>query len=97
MQGSILIPPDQRCEGLHKVVILRLMGRSATRKSSNEYEFFVAVTSSNKIGEERIRDLTGDILFPMTFKYPAQKPSRDIGRSDDNFSYTLSSIAQICS
>ena len=48
----------------------------ATRKSSNEHEFFVAVTSLNKIGEERIQDLTGDIPFPVTFKYPVQRPSK---------------------
>ena len=30
--------------------------------------FFVAVTSLNKIGEGRIRDLTGDVLFSVTFK-----------------------------
>jgi len=44
------------------------MGSSATRKSSNEHEFFVAVTFLNKIGEGRIRDLTCDVLFPVTFK-----------------------------
>ena len=44
------------------------MGSSTTKKSSNEHGFFVAITSLNKIGEERIRDLTGDILFLVTFK-----------------------------
>jgi len=44
------------------------MGSSTTRNSSNEHEFFVAITSLNKIGERRIWDLTGDILFPVTFK-----------------------------
>ena len=38
------------------------------RKSSNEHGFFVAVTSLSKIGEGRIQDLTGDVLFPVTFK-----------------------------
>ena len=64
MQRNILIPPDQ----LVWVVILRLMSISTTKKASNEHAFFVAVTSLNKIGEERIWDLTGDILFPVTFK-----------------------------
>ena len=41
MQGSILIHPTNWCEGLQKVVILRLMGSSATRKSSNEHGFFM--------------------------------------------------------
>ena len=41
------------------------MNISAIRKSSNEYGFFVDVTSGGKIGEERIRDLIGDVLFPV--------------------------------
>jgi len=44
------------------------MGSFATRKSSNEHGFFIAVTYLNKIGEGRIRDLTGDVLFSVTFK-----------------------------
>ena len=48
----------------------------ATRKSSNEHGFFVAVTYLNKIGEERIRDLTGDVSFLVTFKYPVQRPNK---------------------
>jgi len=44
------------------------MSISTTRKSSNEHGFFVAVTSLSKIGEGRIRDLTGDVLFLVAFK-----------------------------
>jgi len=44
------------------------MNISTTRKSSNEHGFFVDVTSGGKIGEGRIRDLTGDVLFPVTCK-----------------------------
>ena len=44
------------------------MESSATRKSSNEHGLFVIVTSLNKIGEGRIRDLISDVLFPVTFK-----------------------------
>ena len=64
MQGSIVIPPDQ----LVWTVILRLMSISTTRKSSNEHGLFVVVTPLSKIDEGRIRDLTGDVLFPMAFK-----------------------------
>jgi len=72
MQGckeAFLFHPIKWCEDLHKTVILCLMGSSVTRKSSDEHEFFIAVTSLKKIGERRIRDLTGDVLFPVTFKY----------------------------
>ena len=50
----------------HEAVILHLMEDFVTRKSSNEHDFFIVVTSLNMIGEERIRDLTGDIPFPVT-------------------------------
>jgi len=56
------------CEGLHKAIILRLKGGFATRKSSNEHVFFVTVTSLNKVAKRRIRDLIGNVLFPVNFK-----------------------------
>ena len=52
----------------HNAITLRLMEDFATRKSSNEHGFFVTITSLNKIGEEMIRELTGNIPFPVTFK-----------------------------
>jgi len=45
-----------------------LNGKLHHQKSSNKHEFFVAITSLNKIGEGRIGDLTSDILFSVTFK-----------------------------
>ena len=57
-------------------LILRLLADFATRKSSNEHWFSVDVTSLNKIGEGRKRDLIGDLLFLVTFKYPVLKPNR---------------------
>ena len=80
MQWDILIPSDQldtKGLSLHKAVVLRLMEDFATKKSSNKHGFFVAVTFLIKIGEERIQDLTGDILFPVTFEYPVQKPCKN--------------------
>ena len=46
------------------------MSISTTRKSPNEHGFFIVVTFLGKIGEERIRDLTGDVLFPWPSKAP---------------------------
>jgi len=45
-----------------------LMSISTSRKSSNEHRFFLDVTSGSKIGKGRIRDLAGDVLFPVTCK-----------------------------
>ena len=66
-------PTGHKRPPLHEVVILHLMKDFATRKSSNEYGFFAVVTSMNKIGEGRIRDLIGDIPFLLAFKYPVQR------------------------
>jgi len=76
MQWVTLIPPDQLdMKGLppHEAVILRLMEDFATRKASNRHRLFVDVTSLSNIGEGKIRDLTGDVPFPVTFKYSMQR------------------------
>ena len=54
MQGVFGFHPTNRCEGLHKAIILCLIGSSTTRKSSNEHGFFIAVTFLSKIDEGRI-------------------------------------------
>ena len=46
------------------------------KKSYNEHGFFVDVTSLNKIGEERIWNLTGDIPFLMALKCLVQRPNK---------------------
>ena len=68
MQGSILISPDQLVRRSSQGTNPSLNGKLHHQNSFNEHEFFVDVTSLNKIGEGRIQDLTGDILFPMIFK-----------------------------
>ena len=62
-------PTDAEVLLPHKVIILRLMKNFATRKSSNEYGFSIVVTSLNKIGKERIRDHTDNVILSVTFKY----------------------------
>jgi len=69
-RGAFCFHPTNWCEGHQKAIIVRLMGSSTIKKSSNEHEFFVTITALNKIGEGRIRDLTGDILFPVTSHAP---------------------------
>ncbi|KAJ6816121.1 DNA-directed RNA polymerase V subunit 7 [Iris pallida] len=76
---NVLLPPDQlNTQGLllHKAIILRLLQDIASRKAAKEHGYYIAVTSLNKIGEGKIRDLTGDVLFPVTFKCLTQKPCK---------------------
>lgn len=79
MPWNCLIPPDQLdTKGLllHKAIILRLLEDVAARKSSKEHGYYIAVSCLNKIGEGKIREMTGDVLFPVTFKCLVQKPCK---------------------
>jgi len=69
-RGAFWFHLTNRCKGHQKAIIVRLMGSSTIRKSSNEHGFFVAITALNKIGKGRIQDLIGDILFPVTSHAP---------------------------
>jgi len=69
-KGAFWFYPTNWCEGLHKAVILRLMGSSTTRKSSNEHGFFVVVTFLNKIGEGG----SETFLVTSSFSWPSNAP-----------------------
>ena len=64
MQKNILIPSDQ----LVWAIIFRWWTSPPPESHLMNIGFFVDVTSGGKIGEGRIRDLTGDVLFPVTCK-----------------------------
>lgn len=76
---NISISPDKlNTKGLllHKAIILRLLEDIAVRKSSDEHGFYIAVTAITETGEGKIRELTGDVLFPIVFKCLVQKPCK---------------------
>jgi len=100
MQGSILISPDQLVRRFSQGRNPSLNGKLATRKSSDEHGFFVAVTSLKKIGEGRIWDLTGDVPFPWSSNVPCSLWSERIcdltGASCLIMSWCVSRTARIC-
>ncbi|RRT82500.1 hypothetical protein B296_00013153 [Ensete ventricosum] len=48
----------------------------ANRKASKEHGYYVAVTTLNSIGEGKVRELSGDVLFPVIFSCITQKPAK---------------------
>ncbi|KAM0936641.1 putative DNA-directed RNA polymerase [Dioscorea sansibarensis] len=79
MPWNVLIAPDKLdAKGLllRKAIIIRLLEDIANRKASKEHGYYVAVTALKKIGEGKVRDMTGEVLFPVTFTCITQKPSK---------------------
>uniref|UniRef100_A0A1D1Y5W5 DNA-directed RNA polymerase subunit n=1 Tax=Anthurium amnicola TaxID=1678845 RepID=A0A1D1Y5W5_9ARAE len=77
LSWNVLIAPDNLyAEGLklQRSIILRILEDISNRKASKEYGYFVAVTTLENIGEGKVRELTGDVLFPVVFKCVTFKP-----------------------
>ncbi|XP_074571585.1 DNA-directed RNA polymerase V subunit 7 [Curcuma longa] len=77
LSWNVIISPEQLdAKGLllHKAIILRLMDDIASRKASKEHGYYVAVTTLNSVGEGKVRELSGDVLFPVTFTCITLKP-----------------------
>ncbi|KAK7356615.1 hypothetical protein VNO80_15890 [Phaseolus coccineus] len=52
---------------LQREIIIRLMGDFAMKKATKDLGYFIAVTTLEKIGEGKVRQHTGDVLFPVVF------------------------------
>uniref|UniRef100_A0A6V7QS92 DNA-directed RNA polymerase subunit n=1 Tax=Ananas comosus var. bracteatus TaxID=296719 RepID=A0A6V7QS92_ANACO len=79
MPWNVLISPDQLSPKgllLQKAIIVRLLEDIANRKASKEHGYYIAVTALNSIDEGKVRELTGDVLFPVTFSCLTQKPTK---------------------
>lgn len=75
--GNVVISPeDLHGEGLmlQKAIILRLLEDISKRKATKEHGYFLAVTTLNQIGDGKVREMTGDVLFPVVFSCIAFKP-----------------------
>ncbi|XP_072978983.1 DNA-directed RNA polymerase V subunit 7-like [Typha angustifolia] len=76
---NVLVSPDQLSPKgllLQKAIILRLLEDIANRKASKEHGYYAAVTALKSIGEGKVRELTGDVFFPVTFSCITQKPTK---------------------
>ena len=52
---------------LQRAIIIRLLSDFAAKKAAKDLGYFLAVTSLEKIGEGKVRQHTGDVLFPVVF------------------------------
>uniref|UniRef100_A0ACD5WNL4 Uncharacterized protein n=1 Tax=Avena sativa TaxID=4498 RepID=A0ACD5WNL4_AVESA len=79
MSWNVLIHPDQLSpEGLllRKSILTRLLEDMTNRKASKDHGYFVAVNELKAISEGKVRELTGDVLFPVTFTCITEKPMK---------------------
>ncbi|OVA05324.1 RNA polymerase Rpb7 [Macleaya cordata] len=76
---NVVIPPDQLDgEGLilQRSIIIRLLEDFSSRKATQEHGYFVAPTTLERIGEGKVRQDSGDVLFPVVFTCITFKPFR---------------------
>jgi len=52
---------------LQRAIIIRLLGDFAARKATKDLGYYHAVTTLDSIGEGRVRQQTGDVVFPVFF------------------------------
>ncbi|XP_062230816.1 DNA-directed RNA polymerase V subunit 7-like [Phragmites australis] len=79
MSWNVLISPRELSPKgllLRKSIIVRLLEDVTNRKASKEHGYYVAVNKLKAISEGKVRELTGDILFPVTFTCITQKPMK---------------------
>ncbi|KAJ8573887.1 hypothetical protein K7X08_010398 [Anisodus acutangulus] len=61
---------------LQKVIIVQLLENFASKKGLMELGYPLAVTGLERIGEGKVREHTGDVLFPVEFSCITFKMSR---------------------
>lgn len=52
---------------LQRMMILKLLNDFASKKASKELGYYLAVTTLDDIGEGKVRQSFGDVLFPVLF------------------------------
>lgn len=52
---------------LQKAIIIRLLDDFSSKKATKDLGYFVILTNLDKIGEGKVREHTGDVLFPVSF------------------------------
>ncbi|KAK7252029.1 hypothetical protein RIF29_35710 [Crotalaria pallida] len=52
---------------LQRAILIRLVSDFATKKATKDLGYYLAVTTLESIGEGKVRQHTGDVLFPVVF------------------------------
>ncbi|XP_021910051.1 DNA-directed RNA polymerase V subunit 7 [Carica papaya] len=67
---NVIVPADcLDAKGLmlQKSIVIRLLDDFASKKATKDLGYFLAVTTLEKIGEGKVRQHSGDVLFPVVF------------------------------
>ncbi|KAG5618829.1 hypothetical protein H5410_018653 [Solanum commersonii] len=70
LSWNVIIPAENLdVEGLmlQKAIVIRLLDDFASKKASKNLGYFMALTTLERIGEGKVREHTGDVLFPVEF------------------------------
>lgn len=70
LQWNVVIPAeslDAKGLMLQKAIVVRLLDEFSKRKATKDLGYLLALTTVEKIGEGKVRQHTGDVLFPVTF------------------------------
>lgn len=70
LSWNVVIPAEKMdVKGLmlQKAIIMGLMEVFAAKKATNDLGYFLAVTTVQSIGEGKVRQHSGDVLFPVDF------------------------------
>ncbi|KAJ0769987.1 putative DNA-directed RNA polymerase [Helianthus annuus] len=52
---------------LQKAILVRVLDDFSAKKATKDLGYLLAVTTLDKIGEGKVREHTGDVLFPVNF------------------------------
>ncbi|XP_052206907.1 uncharacterized protein LOC127811239 [Diospyros lotus] len=67
---NVIIPAenlDRKGLMLQRSIITRLLDEFSAKKATKDLGYFLAVTTLDNIGEGKVRQQTGDVLFPVLF------------------------------
>ncbi|KAL3538633.1 hypothetical protein ACH5RR_001999 [Cinchona calisaya] len=70
LSWNVIIPPenlDSNGIALQKAIVVRLMDDFATKKATKDLGYLLAITTLDKVGEGKIRERSGDVIFPVDF------------------------------
>ncbi|KAJ4969290.1 hypothetical protein NE237_015991 [Protea cynaroides] len=77
MNWNVVISPenlDGKGLMLQRAIILRLLEDFSTKKATKDHGYFLALTTLDRIGEGKVRQESGDVLFPVGFSCITFKP-----------------------
>lgn len=70
LSWNVIIPAeslDAKGLMLQKAIIVRLLEDFSSKKGTEDLGYFLAVTNLESIGEGKVRQHSGDVLFPVVF------------------------------